>query len=167
MFYVVFHIPSLVILHYAKFEVFEVPDIRVLQHLAIVWCLNVCTSTLYLSTIAMTSALFASFGAILQIPVSIAADKIMNDYVLPPLVYVGIGVILVGFILFYGAEVMLSFKNDTAMKNRDGDDGNGIKSEAVVKGELNKFANDDEADESIIDAHERSPLLLNEWCCYH
>ena len=110
----------------------------------------------------MTSALFASFGAILQIPVSIAADKIMNDYVLPPLVYVGIGVILVGFILFYGAEVMLSFKNDTAMKNRDGDDGNGIKSEAVVKGELNKFANDDEADESIIDAHERSPLLLNE-----
>jgi len=98
--------PIFLMLNYSGFEKFEFPPIDVIEELLINVSLDTIFNLLLLVGITLTSPLFISIGSILTVPVSIITDKIIHNYSLPNLSWIGIIFIIAGFIGLNVAEFL-------------------------------------------------------------
>ena len=55
-----------------------------------------------------TTPLFISIGSLLNIPVSIVLDMIIHSYLIPWVGFIGIILIVIGFLFLTGADLILS-----------------------------------------------------------
>lgn len=104
--------PFVIILHYTGVETFELPNHEQLLALSLTAVLESLFSAFLLVGILLTSPLLMSVGSILTIPTSVVADVILHSYLLPPLAFVGIGLIICGFVGINVAEYLHLKQND-------------------------------------------------------
>lgn len=111
--------PLLALFHYAGWEKFEVPTEeqgRLIAYLIIMeWLLNMFLSI----GIALSTPLFMSIGVLLTIPTSMVTDKIIHDYSIPLFAYVGVALIVIGFL---GLNVTTSTKADIEQEEFESDE---------------------------------------------
>ena len=91
--------PVIIILHYVGVEPFELPPPPAQDGIAINIVLDIVLTAANFVGIAFTSPLFITVGSILTIPVSVLADKFVNNFLLPVWAFIGMALIMVGFLL--------------------------------------------------------------------
>lgn len=102
--------PMFIVLHYTGLEVFELPSSHVAVGLLINMTLDVTLNVALVVGIGFTSPLFMAVGAVLTMPISITADWLVNDYIMPMGAFFGVGGIVAGFILLNVAEYLIQRK---------------------------------------------------------
>lgn len=115
--------PITLVLHYTGIETFELPPPMVQYGIGINVGLDLVLNGANFIGIAFTSPLFMTVGSVLTIPTSVLADKIIQNYVLPVWAFLGMGVIMIGFILLNVDEYlrMKKEKPDVSTINGEGD----------------------------------------------
>lgn len=102
--------PLFFLLHFTGVEPFVPPSSDFLLICFIGWLVISLLSLIMLVALALNSPLFNSLGQILSMPASILADWLLYGFLLPPLAFLGIGLVAVGFVLFNIAEWLLRKK---------------------------------------------------------
>lgn len=109
--------PCFIILHFTGIERFEFPpyDIFIL----LLWnaYLDIFFNAGLLICIALSSALFASVGTILVIPVAILVDWMLQGFLLKTGAAIGVAIIIMGFIAFIASEIIALKIKDKDVRN--------------------------------------------------
>jgi len=90
--------PFFIIFHYTGVETFELPYNNNLLALILTVILDLVLNTALLVGVQLCGPLFMSIGSLMTIPVSVIIDKIFNHYVLPWPSFLGIFLIVLGFV---------------------------------------------------------------------
>jgi len=89
--------PMILICHYSGYEHLEFPTGHVAWVFAGTVVLDAIMNVSILLCITLSSPLFVTCGTLLTIPVSVLADRFLNDYTMAWPCYVGVGLIVSGF----------------------------------------------------------------------
>eukprot|EP01126_Amoeba_proteus_P024738 TRINITY_DN2484_c0_g1_i5.p1 TRINITY_DN2484_c0_g1~~TRINITY_DN2484_c0_g1_i5.p1 ORF type:complete len:316 (+),score=40.16 TRINITY_DN2484_c0_g1_i5:390-1337(+) len=103
--------PVVVIVHYTGYETFELPVGTDLEVAVVNLLLDLVLNASLLVGVHISSPLFMSVGSQLTIPASILADKIFHNILPPKRVYVGMVMIVVGFLGLNLSEQIEFFRN--------------------------------------------------------
>lgn len=98
--------PGILILNYFSWEVFEWPTKTVWESILLNGFIDAVSCPLDLFAVMLTNPFFVSVGCLLSIPASVVVDMFINGYLLPPLAFLGLIMIVVGFILSSVAEML-------------------------------------------------------------
>jgi len=89
--------PIILICHYSGYETLEFPTGHVAWVFALTVVLDAIMNVSILLCITLSSPLFVTCGTLLTIPVSVLADRFLNDYSMAWPCYVGVALIVSGF----------------------------------------------------------------------
>uniref|UniRef100_A0A6B2LE08 EamA domain-containing protein n=1 Tax=Arcella intermedia TaxID=1963864 RepID=A0A6B2LE08_9EUKA len=90
--------PGMPLLHHLRVETFELPWGSALWGQVILLVLDTVFNGAFYVGIYFSSPLFMSVGSILTVPCSVVTDKLVNDYHLSPMGFVGVFGIVLGFL---------------------------------------------------------------------
>ena len=100
--------PGLILLNWTGWEPFQAPSWPQMEGIFInIFFDNVASMSLLLG-ISWTTPLFMGIGDLLDIPVSVLLDILIHHYLLPPLGFLGISGIVLGFFLLVIADSVLA-----------------------------------------------------------
>jgi len=109
--------PPIIVLHFARVEVFEWPSWEILGLMVLNGLCDVIFNGCILVSIVLSSPLFTSVGTILAIPASVVVDLMVHRFLLPWQAGVGIALIIVGFGSFTLSEFVAT-RREAKHKNQ-------------------------------------------------
>ena len=86
------------VLHGCNYEPFELPSHDIVITLVYNVLLDIVFNAALVVFITLTTPLIGSVAQVLVIPVSMVSDYVLRGYVMPPMGFVGVSLICVGFI---------------------------------------------------------------------
>lgn len=108
VFTIVIFWPGFFIVHYTGFEPFELPKGKEIWNLFLLALLEATFNLSLLMGIFLTSPLFMSIASMLSVPAAIVCDILVNQIIIPPMAYIGIACIILGFLGLNFAEYQKS-----------------------------------------------------------
>ena len=104
--------PGIFILNFFGVETYEWPDKDVWEILLLTVFLDTGLNFFLLAGVLFTSPVYIGVGTLLSIPISVAFDYVLHDYVLPALAFVGIILIVVGFLMINFGDWLIQRKGN-------------------------------------------------------
>lgn len=117
-----FYWPGIILLDAIDFETFEQPTGNVYLVLSFLSITDLAFNFFFFACILLTSPVFVSFGSLLSVPISIFFDMVLHEYLLPPMAFIGVGLIVFGFVLINCAQYIITYKVrllENAVKQRE------------------------------------------------
>mmetsp|Transcript_32632 Transcript_32632/g.50664 ORF Transcript_32632/g.50664 Transcript_32632/m.50664 type:complete len:413 (-) Transcript_32632:89-1327(-) len=109
--------PAFIPLDLSGFEIFEWPDWEITKILFVNMIFDDGTAMGFLLAINWTTPLLVGVGSLLNIPISVFLDMIIHSYLLPWYGFIGVGCIVLGFVLLSAADVLLSSQKKNSENN--------------------------------------------------